>query len=194
MAGKFGTPHVLQREMPHHPKISKEYLFGSKTPIQYQNKEKKKDPNVPLLFLTRRQQREDNDKSLNGTDLHRSSVHPSLVKKKHDERRAIMENFFFDHWEMEEMDNHEDNEEIEETTGANTLSSVLSAGNLVAEWFGMMDLDPSSNGFVAKAKKIRFAQTVAVILIPSRTEYLKAGLCLWYFHHFCMIDLGHSIS
>ena len=96
--------------------------------------------------------------------------------------------FSFDHWEFEDEDLDEEEQALEKGVLATknkstTLSSVLSTGSLIADWFN--GIDSSKGGVVVplRTKKIRFAQTCAVILIPSRTEYLNAGLYLWYFQH-----------
>ena len=82
--------------------------------------------------------------------------------------------FTFDHWELDtEEEAEEEEEEIEKERERKEEHG--STGNLMAEWFSI----DSHHGFVPRARKIRFAQTCAVILIPSRREYLNAGLCLW---------------
>ena len=45
---------------------------------------------------------------------------------------------------------------------------------------GWLRLDAGAAGFSRRTKRIRFAKTCAVILIPSRAEYFNAGISLWY--------------
>lgn len=72
-------------------------------------------------------------------------------------------NFCFDHWELEETFTYKEPQiRIPSCSSSGSGSSSSSSS--------------SSNS----SKKVKYAKTCAVILIPSREEYFDAGINLWY--------------
>ena len=81
--------------------------------------------------------------------------------------------YIFDHWEIEWNGL---NREKDAVNNGNDISPESSSKANITDWLRV----DATTGFVRRTRKIRFAKSCAVILIPSRSEYLNAGINLWY--------------